>query len=166
MSRDLAPVLVSAVGEAGVDPRRVELEITESMVMRNLEQSIEVLEQLRAAGVGVAIDDFGVGYSSLAQLARLPVSSMKIDRSFIANVPDEESSTSITEAIIAMAKRLKLRVVAEGVETQQQFDFLNANLCDAYQGYLFARPLTGPQATEMLRANAGAAHARTAAGAG
>jgi EAL domain-containing protein (putative c-di-GMP-specific phosphodiesterase class I) len=125
--------------------------------MRNLDQSIEVLRQLRAAGVGVAIDDFGVGYSSLAQLARLPASSMKIDRSFIIGAPEDESNTSITEAIIAMAKRLKLRVVAEGVERQEQLEFLRDNQCDAYQGYLFARPLTAPQATEMLRSMEGRA---------
>jgi diguanylate cyclase (GGDEF)-like protein len=165
MSTKLVPMLLAAVRETGVNPHRVEIEITETMVMRNLEQSIEVLNQLRAAGIGVAIDDFGVGYSSLAQLARLPVSSMKIDRSFISHVPDEESSTSITEAIIAMAKRLKLRVVAEGVETRQQLDFLNANLCDAYQGFLFARPLTAPQVTEMLRAHAGAGNGRASASA-
>jgi diguanylate cyclase (GGDEF)-like protein/PAS domain S-box-containing protein len=158
MSRDLAPLLVSAVREAGVDPRRVEVEITESMAMRNLEQSIEILEQLRAIGIGVAIDDFGVGYSSLAQLRRLPVSSMKIDRAFIANVPEDESSNSITEAIIAMAKRLKLHVIAEGVETQAQLEFLRANQCDSCQGYLFARPLTALEATALLRSqSAGAA---------
>jgi diguanylate cyclase (GGDEF)-like protein/PAS domain S-box-containing protein len=154
MSTKLVPMLLAAVNESGVDPHRVEVEITETMVMRNLEQSIDVLEQLRAAGIGVAIDDFGVGYSSLAQLARLPASSMKIDRSFLASAPEDESNTSITEAIIAMAKRLKLRVVAEGVERQEQLDFLRANQCDAFQGFLFAKPLTAPEATEMLRANA------------
>jgi len=157
MSTKLVPTLLAAVKESGVDANHVEIEITETMVMRNLEQSIEVLRQLRAAGVGVAIDDFGVGYSSLAQLARLPASSMKIDRSFIIGAPEDESNTSITEAIIAMAKRLKLRVVAEGVERQEQLDFLRDNQCDAYQGYLFARPLTAPQATEMLRSMAGRA---------
>jgi diguanylate cyclase (GGDEF)-like protein/PAS domain S-box-containing protein len=157
MSRDLAPLLVSAVDEAGVDPRRVEVEITESMVMRNIDQSIAVLQHLRSAGIGISIDDFGVGYSSLAQLRRLPVSTMKIDRSFIANVPEDESSNSITEAIIAMGKRLNLRIIAEGVETTAQLDFLRAQQCDLYQGYLFARPLTALEATTMLRAQAAGA---------
>jgi len=167
MSRDLAPLLVSAAGEAGVDPRRIELEITESMVMRNLDQSIAVLQELRAAGIGISIDDFGVGYSSLAQLRRLPVSTMKIDRSFIANVPEDESSNSITEAIIAMGKRLNLRIIAEGVETPAQLAFLRAQQCELCQGYLFARPLTALEATAMLRAQAaGTGHPWQAGGAG
>ena len=152
MSSKLVPTILAAVRDTGVDPRRVEIEITESMAMMSLEQSIESLEQLRVVGIGVAIDDFGVGYSSLAQLMRLPASSMKIDRSFIANVPEDASSGSITEAIIAMAKRLKLRVIAEGVETRQQLDFLRANHCEAFQGYLFSRPVTGLEATAMLKA--------------
>ena len=95
-----------------------------------------------------------MGYSSLSQLKRLPATSMKIDRSFIMNVPDDASSGSITEAIIAMAKRLKLRCIAEGVETHQQLDFLRANHCEAFQGYLFSRPVTALEATAMLRAQA------------
>jgi diguanylate cyclase (GGDEF)-like protein/PAS domain S-box-containing protein len=152
MSRKLVPSLLAMVREAGVDPRRIELEITETMIMRNLEQSIEILEQLRSVGMGVAIDDFGVGYSSLGQLKRLPATGMKIDRSFISNVPLDAPSGSITEAIIAMAKRLRLRVIAEGVETRAQLEFLRANQCDAFQGYLFSRPLTALEATAMLRA--------------
>jgi EAL domain-containing protein (putative c-di-GMP-specific phosphodiesterase class I) len=113
--------------------------------------------------VGVSVDDFGVGYSSLGQLMRLPATSIKIDRSFIANIPDDASSGSITEAIIAMAKRLRLRVVAEGVETRQQLEFLRANQCDAFQGFLFSKPLTALEASAMLRAQAGAPGGRAAA---
>src|SRR6185436_12644925 len=123
MSRRLVPTLLAIVRETGADPRMLELEITETMIMRNIEQSIETLDKLKAIGMRVAVDDFGVGYSSLGQLKRLPASSMKIDRSFIMNVPDDQQSGSITEAIIAMAKRLKLRCIAEGVETRQQLDF-------------------------------------------
>jgi diguanylate cyclase (GGDEF)-like protein/PAS domain S-box-containing protein len=154
MSRRLVPTLLAIVRETGANPKLIELEITETMIMRNLEQSVETLEQLRSVGMRVAVDDFGVGYSSLGQLKRLPASSMKIDRSFIANVPDDTSSGSITEAIIAMAKRLKLRVIAEGVETRQQLDFLRANHCEAFQGYLFSRPVTALEATAMLKAQA------------
>jgi len=152
MSRRLVSTLLSVIREIGADPRRVELEITETMIMRNIEQSIETLAQLRSVGMQVAVDDFGVGYSSLNQLTRLPASSMKIDRSFVMNIPDDTSAMSITEAIIAMAKRLKLRVIAEGVETRAQLDFLRANECDAFQGYLFSRPVTALEATAMLRA--------------
>ena len=164
MSRKLVPSLLAIVREAGVDPHSLEVEITETMVMRNLEQSIEVLSQLRSVGVGVAIDDFGVGYSSLGQLKRLPATGLKIDRSFIANVPEDASSGSITEAIIAMARSLKLRVVAEGVETRAQLDFLRARQCDSFQGFLFSKPLTALEASAMLRAQAGGASGRTAAG--
>jgi diguanylate cyclase (GGDEF)-like protein/PAS domain S-box-containing protein len=154
MSRRLVSTLLAIVRETGADPRRIELEITETMIMRNIEQSIETLGQLRSVGMQVAVDDFGVGYSSLNQLTRLPASSMKIDRSFIANMCDDASSGSITEAIIAMARRLKLRVIAEGVETRAQLDFLRANDCEAFQGYLFSRPVTALEATAMLRAQA------------
>ena len=154
MSRRLVSTLLGIVRDTGADPRRIELEITETMIMRNLEQSIETLTQLRSVGMKVAMDDFGVGYSSLGQLKRLPATSMKIDRSFIMNVPDDASSGSITEAIIAMAKRLKLRVIAEGVETRAQLEFLRANHCEAFQGFLFSRPVTALEATAMLRAQA------------
>ncbi|MBL0141773.1 MAG: EAL domain-containing protein [Betaproteobacteria bacterium] len=163
MSRTLVPSLLAIVRDTGADPRRIEVEITETMAMRNLEQSIEILAQLRAVGMGVAVDDFGVGYSSLGQLKRLPATELKIDRSFIANVPEDSSSGSITEAIIAMAKRLKLRVMAEGVETRQQLEFLRDHRCDAFQGYLFSKPLTALEASAMLRAQAGGAGWRHAA---
>ena len=154
MSRRLVATLLSAVRDTGADPRYIELEITETMIMRNVEQSIETLSRLRSVGMLVAVDDFGVGYSSLSQLKRLPASSMKIDRSFIMNVPEDASSGSITEAIIAMARRLKLRVIAEGVETRAQLEFLRANHCEAFQGFLFSRPITALEATAMLRAQA------------
>ena len=162
MSRRLVSTLLGIIRDTGADPRNVELEITETMIMRNIEQSIETLAQLRSVGMQVAVDDFGVGYSSLNQLTRLPASSMKIDRSFIMNIPHEASSGSITEAIIAMAKRLKLRVIAEGVETRAQLDFLRDNECDAFQGYLFSRPVTALEATAMLRAQAANHAAQTA----
>ncbi|HET9471201.1 MAG TPA: GGDEF domain-containing phosphodiesterase, partial [Usitatibacter sp.] len=163
MSRRLVHTLLSIVRETGADPRHIELEITETMIMRNVEQSIETLAQLRAVGMQVAVDDFGVGYSSLGQLTRLPASSMKIDRSFIMNVPHDVSSSLITEAIIAMAKRLKLRVIAEGVETRQQLEFLRINSCEAFQGYLFSRPVTALEATAMLRAQSSALEPQAAA---
>ncbi|QJR12181.1 hypothetical protein DSM104443_03266 [Usitatibacter rugosus] len=156
MSRRLVSTLLTIVRETGANPKLVELEITETMIMRNLEQSVETLTQLRSVGMRVAVDDFGVGYSSLGQLKRLPATSMKIDRSFIANVPDDASSGSITEAIIAMAKRLKLRVIAEGVETRAQLEFLRANHCDAFQGFLFSKPVTSLEATAMLKAQVAA----------
>jgi EAL domain-containing protein (putative c-di-GMP-specific phosphodiesterase class I) len=152
MSRRLVASLLNIVRETGADPRRIELEITETMIMRNVEQSIETLAQLRSVGMQVAVDDFGVGYSSLNQLTRLPASSMKIDRSFIMNIPDDASSGSITQTIIAMARQLKLRVIAEGVENRAQLDFLRTHQCEAFQGYFFSKPITALEATAMLRA--------------
>ncbi len=163
MSRRLVTSLLAILRESGADPRRLEVEITETMVMRNLEQSIEILGQLRSVGMGVSVDDFGVGYSSLGQLRRLPATALKIDRSFVANIPDDASSASIAEAIIAMARSLGLKVVAEGVESRAQLDFLRTHRCDAFQGYLFSKPLTALEASAMLRAQAGGAGGRTAA---
>ncbi len=151
ISRKLLPSMKSALLETGIDARRIDLEITETVAMRNLEQSIEILTELRRIGATISIDDFGVGYSSLGQLSRLPAQTLKIDRTFISQIPDDPNSCSITEAIIAMAKRLHLRVVAEGVETQAQLDFLRANFCDAYQGYLYAKPLTTVETTALLK---------------
>ena len=151
VSRKLLPSIKAALLETGIDANRIDLEITEAMAMRNLEQSIEILTELRRLGATVSIDDFGVGYSSLGQLKRLPVQTIKIDHSFISQVPDDPNSCLITEAIIAMGKRLHLRVVAEGIEQISQLEFLRANGCDAFQGYLFSKPLTSAEATALLK---------------
>lgn len=152
VSRKLLPAMKSALMETGINASRIEIEITETVAMRNLEQSIEILGELRRVGATISIDDFGVGYSSLGQLKRLPAQTLKIDRSFISNIPHDANSCSIAEAIIAMAKRLKLRVIAEGVEEPAQLEFLRQNHCDAYQGFLVAKPLTADDAAAMLRA--------------
>ena len=151
ISRKLLPSMKSALLETGVSATRIDLEITETMAMRNLDQSIEILTELRRLGATISIDDFGVGYSSLGQLRRLPAQTLKIDRSFISQIPHDANSCSITEAIIAMGKRLQLRVVAEGVEDMAQLEFLRANHCDTFQGFLFAKPLTVAEISSMLK---------------
>ena len=151
VSRKLLPSMKAALTEVGINPNRIDLEITETVAMRNLEQSIEILSELRRLGSTISVDDFGVGYSSLGQLQRLPAQTLKIDLSFISQIPFEPNSCSITEAIIAMAKRLQLRTVAEGVETVEQYEFLKLNGCDAFQGYYFAKPLTVIEMTAMLK---------------
>ncbi len=151
ISRKLLPSMKAAIAESGVDATKLDLEITETMAMRNLDQTIEILGELRKIGLTVSIDDFGVGYSSLSQLSKLPAQTLKIDRSFISLIPGDASSRSIAEAIMAMGKSLKLRIVAEGVEQQAQLDFLRAHGCDTYQGYLFAKPLTLDEATLVLK---------------
>lgn len=131
----------SILEETGLPPQHLELEITESMLMGNMEQAIGTLQALKRLGVTVTIDDFGTGYSSLNYLTRLPVDKLKVDRSFIANLPDNPEHIAIATAIIAMAQRLGLQVVAEGVETEQQARFLRQHQCFLVQGYLFAEPV-------------------------
>ena len=130
-----------ALRRTGFPAQNLELEITESMVMRDAEGSIKLLQALRDTGVRIAIDDFGTGYSSLAYLKRFPIDCVKIDRSFIRDLPDDRDDASITRSIIAMAHNMKLDVVAEGVETESQLAFLHAYACDEIQGYLFSKPL-------------------------
>jgi diguanylate cyclase len=127
--------------ETGLEPHRLDLEVTESALMAS-ETGVATLEQLHQAGVFLSIDDFGTGYSSLAYLKRLPVHKLKIDQAFVRGIGIEPQDESIIRTVVAMAHNLNLRVVAEGVETQAQAQFLAQAGCDALQGYLFARPLT------------------------
>jgi diguanylate cyclase (GGDEF)-like protein/PAS domain S-box-containing protein len=134
---DVAEVL----RETGLDPALLELEITESMVMRNPEHAVALLDRLKAMGVHLSIDDFGTGYSSLSYLKRFPIDAVKIDRSFIQDLPADGDDAAITQAILAMAHSLRLEVIAEGVETAAQLRFLREHGCDEMQGYHFSKPL-------------------------
>ncbi len=145
---DLVDTVQRAVRDAGIAPELLELEITETTAMQNAEMSMEVLRMLRETGVSVAIDDFGTGYSSLAYLQRLPIHAVKIDRTFIGGIPADSGSATIVGSVIAIARSLGLRVVAEGVETREQLDFLRRRRCNEAQGFYFSRPLTA----ESLRA--------------
>ena len=133
--------VADTLDETGFPAECLELEITESMIMRDTPHSILVLEALRATGVRIAIDDFGTGYSSLAYLKQFPIDCVKIDRSFIRDLPEDRDDASITRGIIAMAHNMKLEVVAEGVETVAQLEFLRIHGCDEIQGFLFSEPL-------------------------
>jgi diguanylate cyclase (GGDEF)-like protein/PAS domain S-box-containing protein len=141
---------IASIAAAALDAAALEVEITEGMVMQDPERAVRLLREIRDTGVRVAIDDFGTGHSSLAYLKRFPVDNLKIDRSFIADIPGDRGDAAITQAIIAMAHSLGLKVIAEGVETQAQYDFLAAQACDEYQGYLFAKPLPEAQARALL----------------
>lgn len=121
--------------------KSLHLELTESMLMGNVEAAIAQLHELKGLGVSISIDDFGTGYSSLSYLKRFPVDILKIDRSFIKDIPDDNNDMAITAAIIAMAQKLKLDVVAEGVETVEQVEFLKNNNCFIVQGYYFSPPI-------------------------
>src|SRR5205823_3071506 len=125
------------------------LEITESMVIENIDTTVELLTQIRALGVELSIDDFGTGYSSLSYLHRFPINTLKIDRSFISQMRSTENS-EIVRTIITLARSLEMDVVAEGVETAEQLEQLRALACDYAQGYLFSRPLAANDAARLL----------------
>jgi EAL domain-containing protein (putative c-di-GMP-specific phosphodiesterase class I) len=149
---DLAASIMRVLGETGLDPRLLELEITESTVMHNADRAAGVLQKLKELGVRVAIDDFGTGYSSLSYLKRFPISSVKIDRSFVLDLPDDKDDAAITQAVIAMAHSLRLRVIAEGVETAAQYRFLQEHQCDEMQGYYFSKPVDAQSLVHLLAA--------------
>ncbi|MHC8321926.1 putative bifunctional diguanylate cyclase/phosphodiesterase [Pseudomonas sp. GB2N2] len=138
---DLAEEIEQALLAAGVAPQRLELEVTENALMNNIADTLVLLRQIRALGVSLSIDDFGTGYSSLAYLKRLPLNTLKIDRSFIQEIPTATQDMEIVQAIIVMAHTLHLQVVTEGVETPEQYEFLERNGCDFVQGYLLSRPV-------------------------
>ncbi|MFM2052264.1 MAG: hypothetical protein RL456_301 [Pseudomonadota bacterium] len=141
----------SALRRSGLDPRMLELEITESSVMEDPARALDLLHALRAVGVGLSVDDFGTGYSSLAYLKRFPLDGLKIDRSFVDGIPDDGDDMAIVEAIVAMARKLKLRIVAEGVETPAQRAVLQRLGCDELQGYLLGHPVSAADMTALLR---------------
>jgi len=154
---DLVADITAALAASGMDPQWLELEITESMVMQDTERSSQVLARLRRLGVSVSIDDFGTGYSSLAQIKRFPISALKVDRSFIRDLAHDAADRAITEAIIALGKTLGLAVVAEGVETDEQLQFLRERGCDEMQGFHFCKPVPPAELQlllERLRAEA------------
>jgi diguanylate cyclase (GGDEF)-like protein len=144
---ELAGEIEYALRAAGVEPHRLELEVTENALMGNIANTLVLLRQIRALGVSLSIDDFGTGYSSLAYLKRLPLNTLKIDRSFIQDIPKATQDMEIVQAIIVMAHTLQLQVVTEGVETFEQYQFLEEHGCDFVQGYLLSRPVP---LTELL----------------
>jgi diguanylate cyclase (GGDEF)-like protein len=143
--------LTRIIRASGLDPSSLELEITESVVMSHGECAVGVLEQLKSIGVHIAIDDFGTGHSSLGYLKRFPIDTLKVDRSFIKDIPADSGDRKIAQAIIAMAHALRLKVVAEGVENAEQLKFLRDQHCDAAQGYFLFRPLPADQVADALK---------------
>ena len=133
-----------ALKESALKPGCLELEITESMVMRDIQSSKKILDGIKSMGIRLAIDDFGTGYSSLVSIKRFPFDCIKIDRSFIKDIPHDPDDVAITQAIIAMAHSLRLKVIAEGVETREQLDFLTEHGCHEFQGYYFTASRSPP----------------------
>jgi diguanylate cyclase (GGDEF)-like protein len=151
MSATLLEDVMETIADTGMDPRLVEFEVTESMMMREPEEAVKLLRELKTIGVRLTIDDFGTGYSSLAYLKRLPIDCVKIDASFVRGIPVDASDVAITETIIAMSGSLGLKVVAEGVETHDQAKFLEQRGCDEMQGFYFSRPLPAEGLAAYLR---------------
>jgi diguanylate cyclase (GGDEF)-like protein/PAS domain S-box-containing protein len=150
-NRSLAADVASALTNAGLAGEFLELEITESMVMQNPEQAVQTLNEFKKMGVQLSIDDFGIGYSSLSYLKRFPIDSIKIDRSFVKDLPHNSDDAAIVRAIIAMAQSLRLKTVAEGVEDEAQLTFLAQHGCNEIQGYFFSKPLDEPALLRFLK---------------
>jgi diguanylate cyclase (GGDEF)-like protein/PAS domain S-box-containing protein len=153
MDDKLLEDIKAALDDSGMAPNLLELEITESMVMYKPERFIEVLTKIKNMGVRLALDDFGTGYSSLAQIKQFPIDTLKVDRSFIRNLSQNSEHKAIIEAIIAVGKTLSLNVVAEGVETMAQDEFLREHVCDEMQGFYFSKPVAPEQFADLLRKN-------------
>jgi len=137
----LISTIKRALRETDVPAHYIEFEITESLMMDDSDTTMNTLKQIKQLGIDIAMDDFGTGYSSLAYLKRFPIDILKIDRVFVKDVTDDKNDAAIVEAIIAMAKQLKLKVVAEGIETEAQYEFLKERGCEIGQGYLFSKPV-------------------------
>jgi diguanylate cyclase (GGDEF)-like protein/PAS domain S-box-containing protein len=146
------PGLLRILEESGFDPGSLELELTESALMKRVESTATILRTLKESGVRIAVDDFGTGYSSLSYLRRFPIDSLKIDQSFVRQIGQATDDAAIVTAVISMARSLKLRVVAEGVETLKELEFLKRHHCDEAQGYYFSRPVPAPLFVNLLRA--------------
>jgi diguanylate cyclase (GGDEF)-like protein/PAS domain S-box-containing protein len=147
---DLVRHVVEALDAAGLEPSLLELEITESSAMQNPEATIQTLNALKSLGVRFSIDDFGMGYSSLSQLQRLPIDTLKIDRSFVRDISTDPGDAAIATAVITLAHSLRLKVVAEGVETQEQLAFLSERQCDRVQGFLLSPPIADDRCADLL----------------
>lgn len=150
IERDLVCRVKHALQDSGLEPRYLELELTESLIMQDLQQAITKMQELQAMGIRLSIDDFGTGYSSLAALKSFPIVRLKIDQSFVRDLPDNENDRAIATAVISLGHKLNLKVIAEGVETEQQRTFLQENGCDEMQGYLFSRPVPVEEIEQLL----------------
>ena len=139
--KDLAGTIARIIRETGLDPRYLDLEVTESSIMNNAQSAISILRELRKTGIKISIDDFGTGYSSLGYLKQLPIDTLKIDKSFISDVTNNSDDAALVMTIITLAHNLRLKVVAEGVENDEQLRFLHLLKCDEWQGYLFSKPV-------------------------
>jgi predicted signal transduction protein with EAL and GGDEF domain len=152
--KSLISHVVGALKDSGLDAKYLELELTESLIMQDVEQAVATMKELQGLGVQLSIDDFGTGYSSLSALKHFPVVRLKIDKTFIDGLPADENDKAVASAVISLGQKLNLRVNAEGVETDDQLAFLRDNNCDEMQGYHFSRPIPAQEIEELLKARA------------
>ena len=160
--KDLPELIRSVIAETGLAPHRIELEVTESAAMQDVDSSIAMMRELKAIGVQLSIDDFGTGYSSLAYLKRFPLDKLKVDQSFVRNMTDDGNDVAIVQAVIALGHSLGLRVIAEGVETEAQAALLKNYDCEEMQGYLFSKPLPAQDVPPLLAARSALGQAKSA----
>jgi EAL domain-containing protein (putative c-di-GMP-specific phosphodiesterase class I) len=149
--RDFVDGIEQVLRETGMEPALLELEITESVLMQNIDATVTVLNRIKALGVRLAIDDFGTGYSSLSYLQRFPIDVLKIDQSFIRSLGSDSNDAALVSAIISLGRSLKLTIIAEGVETLEQLDFLKAHQCEEGQGYYFSKAVAPEAFVRYLR---------------
>ncbi|WP_293267091.1 EAL domain-containing protein [Neptunomonas sp.] len=159
--QDLLPTIQKAIINSGIIAAALELELTESIMMENVNETINTLSAIRNLGVQLSIDDFGTGYSSMSYLKRFPINKLKIDQSFVQDLPDDSDDAAIVKATIALAHALNMTVIAEGVETEAQFQFLKGQQCEEIQGYFFSRPLPAHELTSLLKQEFPAQASRT-----
>jgi EAL domain-containing protein (putative c-di-GMP-specific phosphodiesterase class I) len=157
LNQSLPEFVAGVLEQSGLAASCLELEITENVVMKDAEKSVATLHALKRLGLQISVDDFGTGYSSLSYLRRFPVDALKIDKSFVRDIARDADSAAIVKAVISLAHILNLRVIAEGVEDEEQYAFLKENACDEVQGYLFGKPMTVEDFTAWLTRQAGSA---------
>lgn len=148
--RQLTAIVARALGASGLEAKYLELELTESLIMQDVDQAVATMEELERLGVQLSIDDFGTGYSSLTALKTFPVARLKIDKTFIKGLPGDEDDMAVATAVISLGQKLNLKVIAEGVETAEQAAFLRENNCDEIQGYLLSRPMRPAELEKFL----------------
>ena len=151
---DLVKKVASSLDASGLDPAHLDLELTESLLVERLDETIRILNHFKSMGISISMDDFGTGYSSLSYLTRFPLDSLKVDRAFVTNLPDDRDAVVVVRAIVGMAKELNLNIVAEGIETERQMEFLHGLGCHTGQGYLFFKPITNDAFMQILTAKA------------
>lgn len=149
----LAEAVHAACSSSEFDPRFLVLEITEGLVMEDIDVTAKLLHEIKDIGVDISVDDFGTGYSALAYLKRFPIDELKVDRSFVSEIPSNGDDSAIVRAVVAMSHSLELRVVAEGVETESQLSYLRGLNCDAIQGHLYSEPLPQQEFREFVLKN-------------